>query len=78
MAKKFFTVAEAAREKGVSREAVHLAIKKGLLNHEWVTVERVIKKRIRVCLCSPCGNTVACKYWGELPIWFRLTCVIGL
>ena len=48
MRKKYFTVAEASRKKGVTREAVHLAIKKGLLNHEWITVERVIKKRIRV------------------------------
>jgi len=48
MAKKYFTVAEAAKKKHVSRVAIHDAIKKGLLDHEWITVEHVIKKRIRV------------------------------
>jgi hypothetical protein len=48
MAKKYFTVAEAASRKRVTRAAIHDAIRKGQLEYEWTTVEQVIKKKIRV------------------------------
>jgi hypothetical protein len=48
MAKKHYTVAEAAAKKHVSRAAIHEAIRKGQLDHEWITVEQTIHKKIRV------------------------------
>jgi hypothetical protein len=48
MPKDFYTVAQAAKKKRVTRAAIHEAIRKGQLNYEWVTVEQKIKKKIRV------------------------------
>ena len=39
-AKKYYTVAEAAKEKRISRQAVHLAIKKGALKAKEKRVTR--------------------------------------
>jgi hypothetical protein len=48
MAKKFYTVREAAAKKRVTRGAIHEAIRSGRLSAEWSTVKQVIMKKVRV------------------------------
>jgi len=49
MAKKqFYTVSEAAAAKGVTRGAIHEAIKAERLHAEWSTIKQVVKKKVLV------------------------------
>jgi len=43
-----YTITEAARELGVSRAAVHEAIKTGRLNAEWTEIAQTIRKKALV------------------------------
>lgn len=45
---KFLTVSQAAAAKGVTRGAIHEAIKSGRLSAEWTTIEQVIRKKALV------------------------------
>ena len=46
--KKFYTVSEAAAAKGVTRAAIHEAIKAGRLTAEWTTIEQTIHQKALV------------------------------
>jgi predicted DNA-binding protein (UPF0251 family) len=41
--KKSFTITEAAKHLGISRAAVHLAVKKGKLNATWGKTSQVVE-----------------------------------
>jgi hypothetical protein len=48
MAKKYYTVSEAAKHLKIGRAGVHAAIQAGRLHAEWTTVKQVITKRAYV------------------------------
>jgi biotin synthase-related radical SAM superfamily protein len=48
MAKKYYTVSEAAKHLKIGRAGVHVAIRAGRLHAEWATVKQVIVKRAYV------------------------------
>ena len=43
-----FTVNEAAKKLGVTRAAIHAAIRKGRLDYEWGETVQIIKKKARL------------------------------
>jgi DNA-binding XRE family transcriptional regulator len=48
MAKKFYTVSEAAKKLRVTRATLHKAIEAGRLSATWTTISQTIQKRARV------------------------------
>jgi predicted DNA-binding protein YlxM (UPF0122 family) len=53
---KTFTVNEAAKKLGVTRAAIHQAIKEGRLDFEWGEAIHIIKKKARLITAEALKN----------------------
>lgn len=53
---KSFTVNEAAKELGVTRAAIHQAIKNGRLDFEWGEAVHIIRKKARLITAEALKN----------------------
>jgi hypothetical protein len=53
---KTFTVNEAAKQLGVTRAAIHQAIKEGRLDSEWGEAIHIIKKKARLITAEALKN----------------------